>query len=437
MLKYIGIFIAGVLTSFYIFPIEFVFSPTVNTKMMLAVFGVIILIFKICLAQVYLINRDIISVALGALLVSFVGIVSTAYNNTTDYTYASYFVSFAVWTFAAFFVVSCIRVIHRQVSVLILCNYLIAVCVSQCILAILLDVYPVFSTFVNRVVIGFGSMYSAGSGLAEANRLYGIGAALDVAGTRFSVVLAFIGILLYYWHQNDDKKKFAIYFLLFCLLLVIGCMISRTTIVGAGIAVFYWLMEKKNSVWHFWGHIISFFVIAIAIVTYLYYTNDFIYSNMRFAFEFIFNWIEEGTFATTSTDELKSMYKFPENIKTWIIGDGYFNEPSIFDPFYTGGMRHYGLFYMGIDVGYLRFIYYFGIIGMLTFMAYFIGVCRICITRFKLFRWFFLSILISNFIVWFKVATDVYCLLALFLMVSKEENEKSIMKNDNTRSVYE
>ena len=74
---------------------------------------------------------------------------------------------------------------------------------------------------------------------------------------------------------------------------------------------------------------------------------------------------------------------------------------------------------------------------MLTFMAYFIGVCRICITRFKLFRWFFLSILISNFIVWFKVATDVYCLLALFLMVSKEENEKSIMKNDNTRSVYE
>ena len=85
MLKYIGIFIAGVLTSFYIFPIEFVFSPTVNTKMMLAVFGVIILIFKICLAQVYLINRDIISVALGALLVSFVGIVSTAYNNTTDY----------------------------------------------------------------------------------------------------------------------------------------------------------------------------------------------------------------------------------------------------------------------------------------------------------------------------------------------------------------
>lgn len=424
MLKYLGILIVGVLTSFYIFPIEFIFFPSVNTKMMLAVFGVIAFIFKICLAQVYSINKDIINVAIGALSVSFVGILSTVYNNTTDYTYASYFISFAVWTFAAFFVVSCIRVIHRRVSVLILCNYLIAICISQCVFAILLDIFPVFSTVVNRVVIGFGSMYSAGSGLAEANRLYGIGAALDVAGTRFSVVLAFIGILLYYWFQNEDKKKFAVYLLLFCLLLVIGCMISRTTIVGAAITVFYWLMVKKNRTLLFWRYIISFFVIAIAIVTYLYNTNDFIYSNIRFAFEFIFNWMEEGNFSTSSTDTLKSMYVFPEKLTTWIIGDGYFDEPSIFDPYYTGKMRNWGLFYMGIDVGYLRFIYYFGIIGLLTFMGYFIGVYRICIKRFNLYRWLFLSILISNFIVWSKVATDVYCIFALFLMISKEENEE-------------
>ena len=49
------------------------------------------------------------------------------------------------------------------------------------------------------------------------------------------------------------------------------------------------------------------------------------------------------------------MYIFPENISTWIIGDGFWNS-------------HDGIgYYMHTDVGYLRMIYYFGIFGMIGF----------------------------------------------------------------------
>lgn len=62
------------------------------------------------------------------------------------------------------------------------------------------------------------------------------------------------------------------------------------------------------------------------------------------------------------------MYVFPDNLKTWIIGDGYFSNPYNTDPFYIG-TRSRG-YYMGTDVGYLRFIFYFGLIGLSAFIAF-------------------------------------------------------------------
>lgn len=50
------------------------------------------------------------------------------------------------------------------------------------------------------------------------------------------------------------------------------------------------------------------------------------------------------------------MYVFPDNLKTWIIGDGYFNGPEDSDPYYTGEIWDIG-YYKGTDVGYLRFIF--------------------------------------------------------------------------------
>ena len=88
---------------------------------------------------------------------------------------------------------------------------------------------------------------------------------------------------------------------------------------------------------------------------------------IQFAFEGFFSLVEKGRWEVSSNEILKNMYRFPESIKTWIIGDGYIENPKN-DPYFIGKLT--GGYYMGTDVGYLRFIYYFGLIGLIAFIIF-------------------------------------------------------------------
>lgn len=415
------------ITSLYIFPIEFKFLPSINSKMLMAVLGVLVFVINSVLKRENVLSRKVVNVALCALFVSFIGIISVLFNDTNDFTYASYFVSFVVWISAAYFVVSSIRIVYGYASVKLVVKYLIAVAIAQCFLAILIDQVPVFKNVVNSYVVGFASMYSAGEGIERAGRLYGIGAALDVAGTRFCAILSMIGIMIFESYRLDNKKwQTLLYLILFVILLVVGSMISRTTSIGLIFVFLYLIIMTKhlNDSGRFWRIIVSSLLALTFIVVLLYNTSPFFYENLYFAFEGFFSYVETGKWSMGSTDELRSMYVLPEALKTWIIGDGYFDEPSIYDSYYVGESRNYGLFYMGTDVGYLRFIFYFGMSGLLAFISYFIVNARQCISMFPKNKWFFIAILLMNFMIWAKVATDIFCLFALFLCVRKEENDE-------------
>ena len=73
---------------------------------------------------------------------------------------------------------------------------------------------------------------------------------------------------------------------------------------------------------------------------------------------------------------------------------------------------------MGTDVGYIRFIFYFGIFGLLSFIYFFIACTMACINRLPQHTWLFLFILAVNQIGWFKVSTDIFPIIALMLCVS-------------------
>ena len=317
--------------------------------------------------------------------------------------------------------------VHGCASVNLVSKYLIAVAVIQCLLAVLIDLVPFVKDVVNSYVVGFASMYSAGEGLEKAGRLYGIGAALDVAGTRFCVILSIIGIMIYETYQLNNKKQTILYLILFVILLVIGSMISRTTGIGLIFICLYMIFMFRYSKTNIglYGIITISLIALITVVLILYNTNTFFNENLRFAFEGLFNYLETGQWRLSSTDTLQEMYVFPESLKTWIIGDGYFNEPYYYDPYYVGITKNNGLFYMGTDVGYIRFIYYFGVSGLLAFIMYFIVNAYHCVSDFPKKKWIFFAILMMNFIVWFKVATDIFCIFALFLCITKEENDES------------
>lgn len=421
MLRILAIILTGILTSFYFFPFEFAFLPGANTKMIMAGLGLVILFVNMARGQRSTIDKDIFQLSLCAIGVSLAGLIAVILNDTQDYTYASYIVSMWVWFGGAYTAIQVMRRVHGGVSVELVANYLIAVCVAQCVIAFTMDQYIPFKQFVDSFLASEGFM-----GKVE-GRIYGIGASLDVAGMRFAAVLTII-ISLCMRLESTDTKKMWLYIISFSVIVVIGNMIGRTTTVGAGIALCYallctmWGGKKKITLGLFWKYIFVEVIILIPIVVYLYNTNVAIHNNLRFAFEGFFSLWEKGEWQTTSNDRLMDMFVFPDNVKTWLIGDGYLNNPKDYDPYFIGEII--GGYYKGTDVGYCRFLFYFGLMGLGAFIFFMFRSMQICWNRFCSHRIMFLIILLLNYIVWVKVSSDLFLVFSIFLCISKEENDK-------------
>ena len=418
-MRYIGYLITLIVTSLYFFPFEFSFLPGVNTKMAMAVLGLVFFVYSCVKNRSIELSKEYICVFLLALLTSFWGIASTTYNSTSDYTYASYFVSMAVWLGGAYFVVQTISFIHGQANTELVCNYLIAVCVAQCGLALVIDQVPAVKAFVDSFLGGSGFM-----GKSE-SRLYGIGCSLDVAGTRFCAVLIMTAEMI----SRSKGRKLVLYVFSFYFLTVVGNMIARTTTVGVALAICYLLIRtffispNLGSGRKSWIIIGVCFVLTSVLIFILYDFSPVFKAYFRFAFEGFFSLAETGQWEVSSNDILKSMVVFPDNARTWLIGDGYFENPWGVDLNYIGP-EYYG-FYMQTDIGYLRFLFYFGICGLLTFIAYFIFVSRLCVRRLSDYKLLFVFIVVLNFILWFKVSTDIFLVFALFMCLPIESEQLS------------
>ena len=418
-MRYIGYLITLIVTSLYFFPFEFSFLPGVNTKMAMAVLGLALFVYPCVKNRSIELSKEYICVFLLALLTSFWGIASTTYNSTSDYTYASYFVSMAVWLGGAYFVVQTISFIHGQANTELVCNYLIAVCVAQCGLALVIDQVPAVKAFVDSFLGGSGFM-----GKSE-SRLYGIGCSLDVAGTRFCAVLIMTAEMI----SRSKGRKLVLYVFSFYFLTVVGNMIARTTTVGVVLAICYLLLRtffispNLGSGRKSWIIIGVCFVLTSVLIFILYDFSPVFKAYFRFAFEGFFSLAETGQWEVSSNDILKSMVVFPDNARTWLIGDGYFENPWGVDLNYIGP-EYYG-FYMQTDIGYLRFLFYFGICGLLTFIAYFIFVSRLCVRRLSDYKLLFVFIVVLNFILWFKVSTDIFLVFALFMCLPIESEQFS------------
>lgn len=419
MKKIILIILTTILLSFYFFPFQPRLMPMVNTKMFMAGIGLIMFGFVLAKKRDAVMNKDFFSLSILAGIVSLIGLFSVYYNDTFDYTYASYIISMWVWLSAAYVAVALIRWVHGTVSVFLLCNYLIALCVAQCVLALMMDFFEPIQSFIYSIIDEGTAAF-----LQKKDRLSGLGVGLDVAGSRFSAVLIMVSFICAKYLVGV-KKYLHIYIFSFLIISVIGNMIARTTSVGMIIGMLYFIVVAKifqfnDFTKHFWYWALFVLSLFFPLMIYLYSSVPEFHQNLRFGFEGFFSLFEKGRWEVTSNEILQDMYIFPETIKTWLIGDGYFGSTAS-DPYYTG--KEWKGFYMATDVGYLRFIFYFGLSGLMMFVLFFLKVAKICISRFPAYRNMFLLILAVNFAVWFKVSTDIFVVFAPFLCISKEEND--------------
>lgn len=414
-MKNIGVFFLIILTSFYLFPFEFQALPGVNTKMVMAGIALIIIAIELIQKRMPQINRDFFIVFIYAFAISVIALVSYVWNGTHDYSFVRYPLPVFVWWAGAYTLYSSIKVVHKSISIELIARYLIVVCVLQCVLALVIDQTPPFKSFVNSVVGG-----KEGFMIGLEGRLSGIGCALDVAGGRFAAVMVIIAFLSVRKEARHQSFWMIFYIISTIVLILIGNMIGRTTTVGVIVAFAYWLYRLHTTEYasYFVKRLSMAIICLLPFIIYLYHSNDIMYDYTRFAFEGFFSLWEKGEWDVTSNNALKEMVVFPDNLKTWIIGDAFAMNPSEYEPYYIGPM--YKGFYKQTDIGYLRFIFYFGILGCMAMVIFISQVAKICINRFVQYKMMFLMLLVVNLLIWTKVTSDIFLVFALFLCVPRE-----------------
>lgn len=402
-----------IVCSCYYFPITLAVFPAVNSKMILAAIGLVLFLWEHLRYRSPVIRKELFPVLLMGGVFSLSSYYSVVYNGTDDFVFATYFISMAVWLGGAYCVIYLLKCVYGIVSLHRVLLFLALVCAGQCVIAVMIDNIPALKNIVDAV-FGISTEY-----FEKNPRLYGIGASFDTAGIRFSCVLLGIGYLI---NKSVSQTEKSFYILLLLIIGVIGNMISRTTVVGLAITGVYlflssasisWSQAKITSKKMLWivGLCIAF-VFLFKTGMYMYHTMPGVRKAFDYGFEGFINWFESGTFSTHSSylllDNIFEIH--PDNAKTWLIGDGYFADP--YNP---------ELFYKGTDMGYIRFIFYCGIVGLFFFLSYFVCCTYMLCKREKNMNLFFMLLLVIQLIVWVKIPTDIFSFYALLLLADARE----------------
>lgn len=423
MIRWIAVLLTGILTSFFLFPFNLPVGAEVNTKMALAVFGLAFFVSDMAKKRSFSVSKDFLTLSLICLSISVWALLSTSVNGSQEKSFVTYIISVWVWFGGAYAVIWLIRQIHGKLTVELIGRYMVAVCTAQCLLAYIMTLSPPLKDFIDSIM-GESDQFM---GVAE-GRVYGLGAALDPSGLRFAGVLIILTHLISRTDFSTDVWPGLAYLASFFVISVIGSMMSRTTLVGTGLGITGLLMQPlwRNGLENpgaFWKVTAPFFLIGIGLCAWLYNINPEFRAHLRFGFEGFFSLVEKGRWETRSTNILKGMIVWPESVKTWIIGDGYFDNPQDV-PDIIG--RVASGYYKHTDIGYLRYIFYFGAIGLAGMIAVFVHMTATCGRRLKGYAALFVFLLLLNLIGWIKVSSDIIMVFAPFLIMAY-----TLDQNDN------
>lgn len=154
---------------------------------------------------------------------------------------------------------------------------------------------------------------------------------------------------------------------------------------------------------------------------------------LPWAFEFVYSLAEKGSLETSSTTYIKeSMLFLPDNVKTILIGDGFFQDPADLQ-----------LNYMGTDSGYVRFIFFAGIIGSFLFYQYFILMAALMykISKDRNRVSFVFSSMAMFFVAQIKfpfmalASTHIFLLLLFFCLLNEHTTANCVAPQLNRRTI--
>ena len=100
-MKIIGSISVAIIASFFFFPFYFTFLPVANTKMLVALMGLVLYIFKMGMGKSGVVNREMFILTICAISVSMASFVAMTVNGTDDDAFLGYVASMWTWIGAA------------------------------------------------------------------------------------------------------------------------------------------------------------------------------------------------------------------------------------------------------------------------------------------------------------------------------------------------
>lgn len=343
----------------YIFNISFVPLPYfLRTRLIMGAFGIVLALFVTRPSDL---SKSIAYLIGGLALLVLPSALTTAVNGVFDGWFIQYAGQQVFHLFGAYLLVVLSLRYFRGFSLDSLFRFVVYAVAVNNVLALVMFFSPALLELVMSVQNHDMLAASKLEEYIEMNfRFYGMGIHTFFMG---GLISGFTLLLLAYLIRKE-RSGIRVSWLsgLFVLISITGLFIARTTLVGMGLGIAYILWPERWSLdlsasalgrnMRFVGMLLVVAVSGIALLNYVFpeaWDTDVI----GHALELYISLNSGGEVATVSTDHLQTMYVWPDNFRTWLIGDGQFNTADGF--------------YMDTDVGYLRMIYYFGIVGMVIF----------------------------------------------------------------------
>ena len=236
-------------------------------------------------------------------------------------------------------------------------------------------------------------------------RMVGVGASFFGSGVIDCLILVLIASFI----VTEKKSRKKIYLLMvYFIVAILGMLSARTTSVGIVLSLIIIFVNFKNiKLKFFLFSCLLFFIFLLSNVN--SFSDTKLGNLLNFSIGFLMDF--KGSNASNSTSDLVTMYsKLPDNIKTWLIGD----------TLYRDG---YG-YYKGTDIGYFRFIFATGLLGLVIYCLFIIYlVFNIDSERVTLFSKFLIILLF--FVLMGKGVTIFFPILLLLYFSSNRYATKS------------
>lgn len=410
----------------YIYSLRFIFVPGgIGTRAMIGVVGILLVfinVFHSFSKKKLLVKQGYVNIILCLVLMLAVSILTNIWNVTSERFFLTYPISIILVLAGAYPVTRAVMWVHGRVDFELIAKYIIVSVVIQCIIALMMFLLPAMRSFLIEILVhkDVSKMHFDMEGF----RFIGFGAQFFEAGVINCVALILIASLFKGRLLSIGYMLWLIF--AFAIIFSIGMMMVRTTMIGvplAGAVLLYksrfWKLRLSSRFLRAISLILIFSLLATVIIVLLpsSFKNE-IEQSVKFGFEMFINYFEKGEFSSASTAQLFDMYNiYPDNAKTWIIGNGYWTDPIDQDSYY-----------MSTDVGHARMIFYFGIIGLLFYLSYQVAIAKSAnLATGGKHKPFFVTVIALMLILNLKGFTDMSQTLSLFLFIPPDNTNKRLL----------